>query len=239
MLWVYATWLAHDVTCCAVLWRAALCCAAVLWCAGLCLRRRGSWECAQSYWMDQTSKLGRIRQPTHASRSTNAASSPRQHYKKKTMIALSACSKGRDGNVSPGGGLLFNSLWGPCKFPTRQCHANPQVSNLPAAIPTHTARCGLYSAASHWCCCSWSQTLVDEGLAEQFIPLDFAEADTVLDRALKVGGTARVRGWGLGGGGWGGWGVVCVCVCGGGDAAWGEGREGTRGHQVSLGQAGG
>jgi hypothetical protein len=33
---------------------------------------------------------------------------------------------------------------------------------------------------------SWSRTLVDEGLAEKFIPIDFAEADTVLDRCLEV-----------------------------------------------------
>jgi hypothetical protein len=44
------------------------------------------------------------------------------------------------------------------------------------------ACCNLYVC----CTCSWSQTLVSEGLAEQFIPLDFAEADTVVDRALQV-----------------------------------------------------
>ncbi|KIZ02970.1 ATP-grasp domain containing 1 [Monoraphidium neglectum] len=33
---------------------------------------------------------------------------------------------------------------------------------------------------------SWSRTLVDEGLAEKFIPIDFAEADTVLDRCLEA-----------------------------------------------------
>lgn len=41
--------------------------------------------------------------------------------------------------------------------------------------------------------CSWSQTLVQEGLAERFIPLDFAEAETVVDRAMQVGGQRRRR----------------------------------------------
>lgn len=36
------------------------------------------------------------------------------------------------------------------------------------------------------CCCSWLATLVKEGLAERYIPIDFAEVDTVFDRCLAV-----------------------------------------------------
>jgi hypothetical protein len=36
-------------------------------------------------------------------------------------------------------------------------------------------------------CCSWSQQLVGEDLAERFIAIDFAEVDTVFDRCLQVG----------------------------------------------------
>jgi carnosine synthase len=35
-------------------------------------------------------------------------------------------------------------------------------------------------------CCSWSATLVKEGVAEKYIPIDFAEVDTVFDRCLQV-----------------------------------------------------
>jgi hypothetical protein len=34
--------------------------------------------------------------------------------------------------------------------------------------------------------CSWSQTLVGEKIVEKFLPIDFAENDTVFDRCLEV-----------------------------------------------------
>ena len=39
---------------------------------------------------------------------------------------------------------------------------------------------------------SWSSALLSEGLVERFIPIDIAEADTVLERCLDVSGPSAI-----------------------------------------------
>lgn len=51
------------------------------------------------------------------------------------------------------------------------------------------AACGLTmadTAGNHQLLCSWSQTLVQQGVIEKFVALDFSDADAAFDKCMEA-----------------------------------------------------